>query len=40
MSQVLLAVSAFEKKTPKTPQAELVLAEQRLKDWRRRARRS
>ena len=38
MSQVLLAVTAFEKKTPKTPPAELVLAEQRLRDWRHRAR--
>lgn len=38
MSQVLLAVTAFEKKTPETPPPQLVLAEQRLKDWRRRAR--
>lgn len=38
MDQVLLAVTAFEKKTPKTPPAALGLAEQRLRDWRRRAR--
>ena len=38
-SQVLLAVSAFSKKTQKTPPAEIALAERRLADWRRRARR-
>lgn len=38
-SQVLLAVSAFSKKTQKTPAAEVSLAERRLADWRRRARR-
>jgi phage-related protein len=37
--QVLLAVSAFEKKTAKTPRAEMELAERRLRDWRQRARR-
>jgi phage-related protein len=37
-SQVLLAVSAFEKKSQKTPPSELELAEQRLRDWRSRAR--
>lgn len=37
-SQVLLAVTAFEKKTAKTPPAELALAERRLRDWRSRAR--
>lgn len=36
--QVLLAVSAFSKKTKKTPPRELALAERRLGDWRRRAR--
>ena len=38
--QVLLALSAFGKKTQKTPPAEITLAERRLADWRRRARRS
>jgi phage-related protein len=38
-SQVLLAVSAFTKKTQKTPVAEIRLAERRLADWRRRGRR-
>ncbi|MGH9116426.1 MAG: type II toxin-antitoxin system RelE/ParE family toxin [Acidimicrobiales bacterium] len=37
--QVLLAVSAFSKKTQKTPPREIVLAERRLADWRRRGRR-
>jgi phage-related protein len=37
-SQVLLAVSGFEKKTRKTPPAELELARRRLRDWRSRAR--
>jgi phage-related protein len=36
--QVLLAVTAFEKKTPRTPPGEVALAEQRLRDWRGRAR--
>jgi phage-related protein len=36
--QVLLALSAFSKKTQKTPPAELALAERRLRDWRLRAR--
>jgi phage-related protein len=35
---VLLAVSAFEKKSRRTPPAEIDLAEARLKDWRRRSR--
>jgi phage-related protein len=38
-SQVLLAVSAFTKKTQKTPPTEILLAERRLADWRQRARR-
>jgi phage-related protein len=38
--QVLLAVSAFSKKTQKTPPREIALAERRLADWRRRARRT
>jgi len=33
---VLLALSAFEKRTPKAPRAEIELAESRLHDWRRR----
>lgn len=36
-SQVLLALSALNKKTQKTPPAEIGLAETRLADWRRRA---
>ena len=36
--QVLLAVSAFSKKTQRTPPQELALAERRLRDWRRRRR--
>ncbi len=35
-SQVLLSLSAFVKKTQKTPKQELDLAEARLKDWRSR----
>ena len=40
-SQVLLGLSAFSKKTQRTPLHELDLAERRLVDWRsrRRARR-
>ncbi|MHB8450140.1 MAG: type II toxin-antitoxin system RelE/ParE family toxin [Mycobacteriales bacterium] len=38
--QVLLGLSAFRKKTQKTPPSELALAERRLADWRRRGRRS
>lgn len=34
--QVLLALEAFSKKTRKTPQATLELAERRLADWRSR----
>ena len=35
-SHVLLALSAFEKRTQKTPPRELGLAETRLADWRAR----
>ena len=35
-SQVLLSLSAFEKRTQKTPPRELQLAEDRLRDWRTR----
>lgn len=35
-SQVLLSLSAFEKRTQKTPPRELELAEDRLGDWRSR----
>ncbi len=35
---VLLSLSAFEKRTQKTPPSELELAEARLRDWRSRAR--
>ncbi|HEV7686609.1 MAG TPA: type II toxin-antitoxin system RelE/ParE family toxin [Acidimicrobiia bacterium] len=35
---VLLAVSAFEKKSRRTPAAEIDLAEARLAEWRRRGR--
>lgn len=35
-SQVLLSLSAFEKRTQKTPPRELELGERRLKDWRER----
>jgi phage-related protein len=35
-SQVLLSLSAFEKRTQKTPPRELDLAEARLRDWRAR----
>lgn len=38
-SQVLLSLSAFEKRTQKTPRSELELAEFRLRDWRARAQR-
>ena len=37
-SQVLLSLSAYEKRTQKTPPREIGLAEKRLKDWRARAR--
>ena len=37
-SQVLLALSAFSKKTQRTAPAEIRLAERRLTDWRARAR--
>ncbi len=36
--QVLLSLSAFEKRTQKTPARELDLAEARLRDWRQRGR--
>ena len=36
-SQVLLGLSAFSKKTQKTPSGEIALAERRLRDWRGRA---
>lgn len=35
---VLLALSAFEKKTQQTPRSELDLAQARLRDWRERGR--
>lgn len=34
--QVLLSLEAFSKKTSKTPQPKIELAEKRLADWRRR----
>ncbi|HEX7837541.1 MAG TPA: type II toxin-antitoxin system RelE/ParE family toxin [Kofleriaceae bacterium] len=34
--QVLLSLSAFEKRTQKTPPREIELAERRLNDWRAR----
>ena len=37
-NQVLLAVSAFNKKTQKTPPGEIATADRRLADWRSRAR--
>ena len=38
LSQVLLSLEAFSKKTRKTPPPKIELAEQRLTDWRRRSR--
>ena len=35
-SHVLLSLSVFEKRTQKTPPAEMAVAEARLKDWRTR----
>jgi phage-related protein len=35
-SQVLLSLSAFEKRTQKTPPREIEVAEKRLRDWRSR----
>jgi phage-related protein len=35
-SQILLSLSAFEKRTQKTPRGEIALAESRLRDWRHR----
>ncbi|MGH9165704.1 MAG: type II toxin-antitoxin system RelE/ParE family toxin [Acidimicrobiales bacterium] len=37
-NHVLLALSAFEKKTQQTPQSEIERAEARLRDWRNRGR--
>ncbi|MBM4380737.1 MAG: type II toxin-antitoxin system RelE/ParE family toxin [Deltaproteobacteria bacterium] len=37
-SQVILSLTAFIKKTQRTPLRELELAEQRLSDWRARSR--
>lgn len=37
-SQVLLGLSAFSKKSRKTPPAEMTLAQRRLRDWRSRRR--
>jgi phage-related protein len=34
--QVLLSLSAFEKRTQKTPPNEIAIAESRLSEWRRR----
>jgi phage-related protein len=39
-SQILLALEAFSKKSQKTPRRSIELAEQRLRDRRRRAYRS
>lgn len=36
--QVLLSLSAFEKRTQRTPSREIWLAEERLRDWRSRGR--
>jgi phage-related protein len=36
LRQVLLSLSAFEKRTQKTPPREIELAESRLRDWRQR----
>ena len=35
---ILLSLSAFEKRTQKTPAREMDVAERRLKDWRARGR--
>jgi len=35
-SQILLSLSAFEKRTQKAPTREIDLAEKRLADWRKR----
>ncbi len=35
-NHVLLSLSVFEKRTQKTPQGEITLAQERLKDWRSR----
>jgi phage-related protein len=39
-SFILLSLSGFQKKSQKTPLADIALAESRLADWRRRGRRS
>ncbi len=38
--QVLLSLVAFNKKTEKTPRAQIELAARRLRDWRSRARKT
>ncbi len=38
LSQVLLSLEAFSKKTRKTPPPKIELAERRLADWKRRGR--
>lgn len=38
-SQILLSLEAFSKKTRKTPPPKIAVAERRLADWRRRAKR-
>jgi phage-related protein len=38
LSQVLLSLEAFSKKARKTPPPKIELAERRLADWKRRAR--
>ena len=35
--QILLGLSAFSKKTQRTPPGEIALADRRLRDWRGRA---
>lgn len=40
LSQVLLSLEAFSKKTRKTPPPKIELAERRLADWKRRARKA
>ena len=40
LSQVLLTLEAFSKKTRKTPPPKIELAERRLADWKRRGRKA
>ncbi|MFN2588695.1 MAG: type II toxin-antitoxin system RelE/ParE family toxin [Actinomycetota bacterium] len=40
LSQVLLSLEAFSKKTRKTPPPKIELAERRLADWKRRGRKA